>query len=813
MPVFHPVPLRALAAAVATVCMFSAHAQSVHSYDLPAQPLGSSLARIAGTSGQQISIDAELVRGLNAPVVRGSYTTEQAAQAALTGSGLDLVKTAGGHWTLRKAVAATTPASTTTLPTVTVTAQAERSATTEGSGSYTTDAVTTATKLDLSLRETPQSVSVITQQQMEDQGATTIDQVVRGATGITVQTGQADTAIYTARGFGVAQQYDGIPDGTPATDFGARITSQQDDLVLYDRVEILRGAAGLTQGNGQPGGAINLVRKKPTREFQGSASVSVGSWDAYRTEVDISGPLVEGGRLRGRLVAAFDDSHSFQNVVNEKKTVLYGVLEADLTPDTTVSLGLSSQKAKGAQEWWGLPFYADGSDIGMPRSTYLGANWNLSDRDRTTIYADLEQRFANAWKFRLSARSNRTDMYKEGTAGSGPVSAADDLVGFGLSSGPFVYDTQADGLDLYASGPFRLLGRNHELVLGASTQRSEMHMDNYVFANDANGTVNIHAWDPASFVRPQGGLAHRSRFSETSRQHAGYATTRLSLSDPLKLIIGARLSRYENVYRAAGVAPATWGYDIRSSTDNTLTPYAGLVYDLNPNTSLYASYADIFEAQNAKGADQKVLDPIVGANFEAGIKREFFNKRLNASLALFRIDQKNRPLLDTNAPLPCGTAFSCYVPSGKVRSQGFETEVAGSPAPGWQLSAGYTYNTTKYLNDTAAEGNVFSSFTPRHLLRLSSAHRLPGTLQAWTVGGSLRAQSQQYVESGSVRLEQKAYAVADLLLAYRISDTTSVQFNLKNVFDQRYWAGLSSTRYQNFYGEPRNASLVLRTKF
>ncbi|MDM0122402.1 TonB-dependent siderophore receptor [Variovorax arabinosiphilus] len=810
---FRSLPL-ALAVALAGGA-FPAHAQSAgdaaattQEIQLAVQPLAQALNALARQARMELIVQPALVEGKMAPAVSGRLTPRQALDRLLVGSGL--VATVNG--TAVVVTAAAPDASGSTLPQVTVTAQGERSAT-EGTGAYTTGAMGTATKLDLSPRETPQSVSVITRQQIDDQGATTLDQALRGATGITVQTGQADTAIYTARGFGVAQQYDGIADGTPATDFGARISSQQDDLSLYDRVEILRGAAGLTQGNGQPGGAINLVRKKPTREFQASASMGAGSWDAYRVEADVSGPLVASGALRGRLVAAYDDSHSFQNVVNERKTVLYGVLEADLTRDTTVSLGVSSQKSKGAQEWWGLPFYSDGRDIGLPRSTYFGADWNLSDRNRATVYADLEQRFANDWKFRVSARSNRTDMYKEGAAGSGPVSPTTDLIGIGLSSGPFDYDTKSDGLDLYATGPFSLLGRRHELVLGASTQRSEMHMDNYVFANDVNTLVNVLAWDPSTYARPQGGLVHRSRFSEEGRQHAGYATARLSLSDPLKLIVGARLSRYENTYRAAGVAPATWGYDIRSTTDNVLTPYAGLVYDIDPNTSVYASYADIFEAQNAKGADQKVLDPIVGANYEAGIKREFFDKRLNASLAVFRIEQKNRPLLDAGAPPPCGAAFSCYVPSGKVRSQGVETEVAGSPMAGWQLAAGYTYNVTKYLNDTVSEGNVFSSFTPRHLLRLSSVHRLPGALNAWTVGGALRAQSRQHVQSGTVRVEQKAYAVADLMVAYRISDKTSVQFNIKNLFDQRYWAGLNSTRYQNFYGEPRNLNVTLRTTF
>ncbi|MDR6213181.1 TonB-dependent receptor plug domain-containing protein [Paracidovorax wautersii] len=230
----------------------------MRSYDLPAQPLGSALARIAADQGQQISIDAELVRGRTAPAVHGSYTPEQAARAALAGSGLALTHTGRGNWGLAPAPAPSVamPAAPATgahaLPAVTVSGKAEGS-TTEGTGSYTTWSTSSSTRLNLTPQETPQPISVITRQRMDDQALVGLNDIMDATPGITVKAfgvGGDGPQIW-ARGASITNfQIDGIPSSTSMSNY-------LQSSVLYDRVEVVKGATGMMSGLGTPSATIN----------------------------------------------------------------------------------------------------------------------------------------------------------------------------------------------------------------------------------------------------------------------------------------------------------------------------------------------------------------------------------------------------------------------------------------------------------------------------------------------------------------------------------------------------------------------------
>ena len=310
-----PLPLRTLAAA-ALACALSAHAQtspsapaapaasSVRSYDLPAQPLGSALARIGAESGQQIGIDAELVRGLTAPAVRGSYTPEQAARAALQGSGLELVRTGSGNWGLRTAApapasataAARTAGTAQTMAEVRVTAQAITSPTTEQTGSYTTRALSIG-KMEQSIRETPQSVTVVTRQQMDDQNLSSVEDVILQTTGATKSQRNFGAHVYMMRGYEIPDSnylLDGVAGGTYSPTGWVPM-----DTAILDRVEVLRGAGALVVGAGDPSGVVNMVRKRPRAEKHFEFAQSIGSWNNFRTEIDGGGALNEAGTVRG----------------------------------------------------------------------------------------------------------------------------------------------------------------------------------------------------------------------------------------------------------------------------------------------------------------------------------------------------------------------------------------------------------------------------------------------------------------------------------------------------------------------------------
>jgi len=244
--------------------------------------------------------------------------------------------------------------------------------TTEDTGSYTTGSTNTATKLNLSIRETPQSISVVTRQEMNDFNLNTLTEAMRHTTGVVVQHNDSDRVSYSSRGYTINNfQIDGM-----LNTFSYMKTDA--DTIIYDRIEVVRGATGLTTGAGDPSGTINMIRKRPTHELAATAGVSGGSYDDYYSYVDVGGPLGFDGRLRGRTVLAYRDSKSFRDNYALKREVAYGILEADLTDDTTVAVGYDYQDKQVRGSSWGTTPYwtGTGEKANLGRSTNYATPWS-----------------------------------------------------------------------------------------------------------------------------------------------------------------------------------------------------------------------------------------------------------------------------------------------------------------------------------------------------------------------------------------------------------------------------------------------------
>ena len=297
-------PLLALSALPA-----HAQASAAMPISVPAQPLGTALNELARQARLQLMVHPDLVAGKQAPAVAGNLTPRQALDRVLQGSGL-VAELQGAEVIVKKAPTAD-PRDVATLSTVTVTAQSDASGVTEGTGAYTTHKVRTATKMDLSIRETPQSVSVVTQQQMRDANMQSLDDVTDALPGVTYSKLGTERSYFYSRGFQITDlQIDGMSTSM-AESFSADAMSLN-NMAIYDRVEVVRGANGLLQGSGNPSAVINLVRKRPTREFQMSAELGAGSWADYRAQLDVSGPLNAAGSVRGRAVVFDNQANSFK---------------------------------------------------------------------------------------------------------------------------------------------------------------------------------------------------------------------------------------------------------------------------------------------------------------------------------------------------------------------------------------------------------------------------------------------------------------------------------------------------------------------
>ncbi|MDF2795252.1 MAG: TonB-dependent receptor, partial [Pseudomonas orientalis] len=272
--------------------------------------------------------------------------------------------------------------------------------TTEGSESYTTGSMSTATKLPLTLRETPQAVTVITRQRMDDQAMTSINDVVNATPGLFLNYSNGPgRQAYTARGFNVDNlMYDGIPSGYNGVNVGA-----QPNLAMFDRVEVVRGATGLVTGAGNPSAAINLIRKRPLDEQKVTLTGAAGSWDDYRGELDASSPLNDSGTWRGRVVTSYRDANSFIDKAEQDHGLFYAVTEADLSEDTRLTLGYSNQKDKTNYFWGSSMIGLDGHHLDLSRSYNPGTDWENKDQEINTVFVELRQQLANDWKLQVNA--------------------------------------------------------------------------------------------------------------------------------------------------------------------------------------------------------------------------------------------------------------------------------------------------------------------------------------------------------------------------------------------------------------------------
>ncbi|MBA5001606.1 Fe(3+)-pyochelin receptor FptA [Pseudomonas aeruginosa] len=655
--------------------------------------------------------------------------------------------------------------------------------------------VTTLGKVPLKPRELPQSASVIDHERLEQQNLFSLDEAMQQATGVTVQPFQLLTTAYYVRGFKVDSfELDGVP-----ALLGNTASSPQ-DMAIYERVEILRGSNGLLHGTGNPAATVNLVRKRPQREFAASTTLSAGRWDRYRAEVDVGGPLSASGNVRGRAVAAYEDRDYFYDVADQGTRLLYGVTEFDLSPDTLLTVGAQYQHIASITNMAGVPMAKDGSNLGLSRDTYLDVDWDRFKWDTYRAFGSLEQQLGGGWKGKVSAEYQEADSRLRY---AGSFGAIDPQTGDGgqLMGAAYKFKSIQRSLDANLNGPVRLFGLTHELLGGVTYAQGETRQDTARFLNLPNTPVNVYRWDPHGVPRPQIGQ-YTSPGTTTTTQKGLYALGRIKLAEPLTLVVGGRESWWDQD------TPAT-----RFKPGRQFTPYGGLIWDFARDWSWYVSYAEVYQPQADRQTwNSEPLSPVEGKTYETGIKGELADGRLNLSLAAFRIDLENNPQEDPDHPGPPNNPF--YISGGKVRSQGFELEGTGYLTPYWSLSAGYTYTSTEYLKDSQNDsGTRYSTFTPRHLLRLWSNYDLPWQDRRWSVGGGLQAQSDYSVDYRGVSMRQGGYALVNMRLGYKIDEHWTAAVNVNNLFDRTYYQSLSNPNWNNRYGEPRSFNVSLRGAF
>ncbi|SDU93798.1 TonB-dependent siderophore receptor [Pseudomonas mucidolens] len=689
---------------------------------------------------------------------------------------------------------------------------------TEDTGSYTTGAMSTATRLNLSIKETPQSVSVVTRQQMDDFKLGSLSEVMNQTTGVVVQRNDSERFNFYSRGYSIQNfQIDGMLN----TFSGLKSDS---DTIIYDRIEVVRGATGLTTGAGDPSGTINMVRKRPTADWAAKVGASAGSYDNYYSYVDVGGPLGFDGRLRGRTVLAYRDSKSFRDRYALERKVGYGILEADLTEDTVLAVGYDYQDKQIEGATWGsVPYWNSlGGKANMPRSnniTTSWSNWPLTDR---TLFATLDQRLSNDWRLKAAYthRESETDgkVYYGGGGYPNP-----DRSGISAYSRHFKGDDKMDAVDFNVAGSYSLLGREHEAMFGYGQARHRDSSPYIVSGKLPVDYLHIPDWANTGDI-PEFADETTDQNGDTAStyQKAGYLATRLSLSDNWHAVLGSRYGSWKT-------SSSSYEYKDRQlvrinhsgqTQKDVWTPYAGLLYDINQDFTVYASYTDIFKPQTEQDVSNKYLEPIVGRSYEIGLKGSMLNDRLTFSSAVFRTIQDNVAEIDDSVP-PGPQGEEYYKSGGKGNKvQGFEVELSGELRADWNVKAGYTY--THSVNGDKERNNTAQ---PLNLLRASTTYRLPGQWRGLTVGAGVNWQSDIYrhaqrpvgrgtdgkLITQSTAIRQEAYAVVNLMSRYEFDKNLSASLNVNNLFDKKYY---NNVGFYNgvYWGDPRTMTLSLDWK-
>lgn len=791
----HRKPLRAirrtLIASLVAACLGNAQAAEPVNIDIAAQPLAAAVAKFAEQSGIKLLYAADLLAGKNAPRLEGKLTPQQALEKLLAGNGLRFQFIAADAVKIEAMPAEAKAA----LPTITITDQAE--------STYKPAVATIAGKVPLAPKEIPQSVSVITRAQIDDQGLVTVEDALRQVSGMTIVSNDTLNSQYWSRGYWIGMLHDGVSTYNRSSQY------HQFDLALYDRVEVLRGPTGLLRGAGEPGGAVNLVRKTPQKETAFSWAATLGSWNTRKLEGDVTGSLNADGSLRGRVVLAQEDRGYFSDHTHTDKWVGMAAFEYDLGPQTTLSAAFMGQDAEAKASYYGLPTSsvagADGHFplLNVPRDTYPVPDWNRSSYHTEQFTGGLSHRFDNEWQAKLIYNHRTQNQYYKYAYTYSGVSPTAGTLSYRSSRGET--DTINESLDIFASGPFMLLGRKHHLTLGYNVDTY-----NYQSRSGSGATINNIAFgDISTLTEPT--IAYTSGSEQEYTQSGLYSQLRLSLADPLTAVLGGRSSTVRAKSRNIAPSTSALAWVDGAKANHEFTPYGGLIYDLTRQVSLYASYTDIFVPQTQKKLDGAVLDPRVGRQYETGAKGEFFEGKLGASLALFNIRDKNRAFADPADPL--GNA---YLNAGEIESKGWEMELTGQLIRGLEISGGYTNLTTRYLKDKANEGKVYSIFTPRHQLRLWGNYRFaPDTaLAGWNAGlGAHYNSKAQSTRGWRDEIVNDSYAVMSAQVGYQVDKTYSLSLQINNLLDKKYYASVGTKNTYNFYGEPRNAMLTLRARY
>lgn len=671
---------------------------------------------------------------------------------------------------------------------------------------YTIPASSAATGIKLTQRETPQSLSVVTAKQIEDQGLDSLQDVLKQTPGV-FHSKMGNNVSGHSQFISRSQAIDSISvDGAPKFLYDGKAIRRGTnnlDSALYDQVVVVRGASGLSNGGmGEPGGTVALERKKPTAKPAVSVEAGVGSWKHYRFVLDANQPLNADNTLRGRTILVSDHGGDYLPNTSRHNHTFYGILSYDIAPQTQWNIGTEIHRFrnKGSSRFSYLTAAGNKTDgfipfEASPRSN-SSAKWAYGKDTSAEVFTSLSHEFDNGWKLagNYSYLTGKSDIVS-GIAGTYKINTNYSAL-FTSDRDRSKYRDQ--NFSLILDGDYPALGRSHEFNAGISYQDNK---ENLSFYEEGESTIpDLRKFD-GNIAKPDMPYS-RDGFTDMKNLSV-YGSTRFKLTDKLALIGGSRFVNWRYRY---STERNKFAYS--SHKQNVFIPYLGATYDIADNLTAYASYTTIFRPQvRYLTKDGKPLEPQRGKTYETGLKASWFEGRLNASASAF---MNKRDHLGVVADKFANGKDKYYRAADNTTTKGVELSIGGRLSDKWLLNASYARSKIK-----DSEGKQLHPSYPVHLFKLFTAYDVTDRLN---LGANVNWQSRSHTldeypaninPATAAALTQRPYATLDLTAHYKIGKSTRIGLDFENVFNKRY----RTMPDIHVYGTPRSLTATVKHTF
>ncbi len=682
----------------------------------------------------------------------------------------------------------TTPSASLELQATTVTGEGDYETAQGPVKGYHATRSASATRTDTSIHETPQSISVVSKDVVEDLGATRLQDALdyAGGVGRANNFGGQGLTTFTVRGFTTGEFY---RNGFPIN----RGYPNMPDANTIERLEVLRGPATMLYGRGDPGGTFNVVSKQPLAERTVTLGSQLNDQGMQRGTLDASGPLDEEGRLAYRLNVVGEGGDTFRDHVSTERYGVTPVLTWQASDDTKVIFEGDFMRNNHPLDR-GLTRFAN--QAGTPsRDTFWG------DKDVGKLHNDnnmaqlrFEHMLNDSWT--LGGGFQWLDGTLQGNAieanGPGSLSADGRTLQRNFNYRKLEWTDKDYQLNL--TGHFSTGGFDHTLLTGIEYEDYD-YQSIIQRSSAAAGTYPIDIFNPVYGQTRPPLTRTPTHDKENLKTYAAFVQDQVALTERLKVLGGARFERFEHDYESYVTGVKPW-----QAADNAVTPRLGVIYDLTDTVAVYADAARSFKPNTGASREGGGFAPEKGKSYEVGIKWEALDRQLSVDAAIYQIEKKN--VLTTD---PVDSTFS--VAAGQVRSRGFDLNVAGNLTPEWRVIGGYAYVDAEVTRDNTLRSGTRLLNIPRNSFSLLNVYEFQdGALKGLGLGAGGKYVDESAGQTANSAFSMGAYTVVDLLSYYKVNDKIRLNLDVKNLFNREYEEGAFGNIYA-YPGAPRTVQV------